>query len=433
MIDARAPLDLEAAGAAMWGLAAKLWPMRRSLTGDGVRASLRALSPWMELALHEVPSGAAAFDWTVPKEWRLNEAWLKGPDGRVVVDAAARDLHVVGYSTPFEGSLSRAALEPHLYSLPEQPDVIPYVTSYYRERWGFCLSHRQRQALPEGQYQVKIDAELFDGSLTYGEAELPGAEDGLVLVSSYMCHPQMANNELSGPVVAAFLHDQLARRARRYTYRFVIFPETIGSIVYLSRHLEALQSRLVAGLHLSCIGDERAFGMVETRYGETLADRVAGAALAHRPGARRWPFLERGSDERQYQAPGVDLPVVTLCRSKFASYPEYHTSADDLSLVTPQGLAGGLDYALECVETLEANAAYRATVLGEPQLGRRGLYPTTSVKGGASAAKRPLDVYAYCDGRNDIPALCARLGLAPREVMAHLQALARHGLVERLR
>lgn len=411
------------AGPRMHQLAQDLWRTPRSLTGDGVRATLARLSDIIPLEIHEVPSGTAVFDWTIPKEWRCRSARLIGPDGATIADFDRHRLEVVGYSTGIDAHLSLSELQPHLHSLPDQPDAIPYVTSYYRETWGFCLPHAVRKSLAEGTYRAQIDAQLFDGSLTYGVWDLPGQSADLIHISSYVCHPQMANNELSGPLVASELGRWLSSAPRKFSYRIVLFPETIGSLTYLSRELDDLQRRMAAGFHLSCIGDERAFGLVPTRDETSAVDRFALAALQHRPGFQRWRFHDRGSDERQYQAPGIDLPVVTLCRSKFGSYREYHTSFDDLDLVTPEGLAGGLDSVIEAVELIEANAAYRPTVLGEPQLGRRGLYPTTSTKGGAGDAKLTLDALAFSDGHTDLVDLCLRLNRRPRDVIAAIDAL----------
>ena len=414
----------ELPGLVMHQFAAELFPICRSLTGGGVREMLAAIRERLPgLVIHEVPSGTQAFDWTVPDEWNIRSARLTGPIGETVVDFKDSNLHVVGYSEPVDVELDLDGLQAHLHSLPEQPEAIPYITSYYKRNWGFCLPHRVREDLKPGKYRAVIDSTLAPGSLNYADLVLAGETTEEVLLSTYICHPSMANNELSGPVVTAALASWLmSLPARRYTYRIVFIPETIGSIVYLSRNLDVMKGRTVAGFNVSCVGDDRAYSFVRSRLGDTLADRVAACVFKHHSPETRhfeYSFLDRGSDERQYCAPGVDLPVVGVSRSKYGCYPEYHTSLDDLTLVTPTGLAGAFDVLRKCIEAIECNRRYRVNCLGEPQLGKRGLYPTVSTKTSGRSVQLMMDMIAYCDGKHDLVAIAERID-APLEKLASI-------------
>lgn len=402
------PQDIEA-------LFDRLWPILRSITGPGVRQTHDVLSEFVALERIEIPSGTEVFDWRIPKEWRVRKAQLTGPDGRLVADVDQNTLRLVNYSVPFRGRVSRAELEAHLHSRPDMPDAVPYVTSYYEPRWGFCLSQNERDALPEGEYDVVIDSELIDGSLTVSEAVLPGEEAGEVLISTYTCHPSLANNELSGPLAAAFLYRRLAAwPSRRLTYRFVFLPETIGSIAYLSLRGDHLRSTLVAGYVLTCVGLDRSFTYKRSRRGKALADRAAeivlrDAALPHSV----LDFFPTGSDERQYCSPGFDLPVGSLMRGMYGTYPEYHTSKDDKALISFPALSGTIDMYERICRTLEANAVYRNLLpYGEPNLGRRGLYPSLGAANQRERVETLMWALNLSDGRHDLLAIAERSGLA---------------------
>jgi aminopeptidase-like protein len=413
--------------------ATELFPICRSLTGDGVRTTLGYLKELLpSLQVHEVPSGTRALDWTVPDEWNIRDAYIADLDGRRLVDFHASNLHVVGYSEPVDRVMDREELEPHLHSLEDQPDAIPYATSYYKRTWGFCLTQPHRQRLGAGPFRVRIDSTLAAGSLTYADVVIPGETDEEVLLSTYVCHPSMANNELSGPVVTVALGRWLASLPRRrYTYRLVFAPETIGAIVYLSRHLDHLREHVRAGWVVTCIGDERAYSYVPSRLGGTLADRVSRCVLdASVPGWIEYSFLDRGSDERQWCSPGADLPVCSVMRSKYGTFPEYHTSLDGLDIVTAAGLQGGLDLLKRCIELIEVNRRWRAVHVGEPQLGPRGLYPTTSYKGSALETRTMMNVLAYCDGDHDVMMVAQCAGVGTGVVVGLLERLAAAGVIE---
>jgi len=397
----------------------RLWPLMRSITGEGVRKTHDILGELTQLKRIEVPSGSQVFDWTVPKEWVVNAAYLIDPHGKRVLDIADNTLHLVNYSTSFKGRVSREELDTHLFSLPELPEAIPYVTSYYRERWGFCLTQQQRDALPKGDYEVVVDTSHFDGALTISEAVLPGTTDAEVLISTYTCHPSMANNELSGPLLAAFLARRISGwPKRRLTFRFVFLPETIGAIAYLNMRGEHLRKKLIAGYVATCVGMDTQFTYQRSQRADTLADRAALYALKTSGvhyAAR--DFRPTGSDERQYCSPGFNLPVGTLMRGPFSEYPEYHTSLDNKKLISFGALSEAVDVYENICRSLDCNETFKNTSpFGEPNLGKRGLYPTIGGKHGDMEhllrAHAALWLCNQCDGARDLIAIAERSGIS---------------------
>tara|TARA_R110000868_G_scaffold7354_4_gene40012 strand:- start:26047 stop:27327 length:1281 start_codon:yes stop_codon:yes gene_type:complete len=424
-------------GSEMYGWARDLFPVCRSLTGNGTRqtlAYLRDIVP--EMTLHEVRSGTAAFDWIVPDEWNIAGGYIENEAGERVVDFADSNLHVVGYSQPVDGIFTLEELDPHLHSLPDRPDTVPYITSYYARNWGFCLTHNTRETMKAGRYRCVIDSTLGPGSLTYGEIFLPGTSSSEIFLSTYVCHPSMANNELSGPIVTIALARWLAgRRDRRYGIRIVFIPETIGSIVYLSRHLEHLKQHVIAGFNITCVGDDRAWSYLPSRRGDTLADRAALHVLGREhPDFVHYSYLDRGSDERQYCSPGVDLPVASVMRSKYGAYPEYHTSDDDLSVISPEGLGGAYEALKRCIECVEMNDTFRTQTLGEPQLGRHNLISNVGL-GPAKMSdfrRRLSNLLAYSDGTKDLIAVADEIGEPVWELLEPLSRLLDNNLVARI-
>lgn len=420
-------------GQKMHHWATDLFPINRSLTGEGVRETLNYFKNIIpELEIKSVPTGYKAFDWTVPEEWEVEDAYIETKHGERVVDFKENNLHLVGYSEAVDAWLNLEELEKHLYSLPEQPDAIPYVTSYYKKRWGFCLSENKRKKLIPGDYHVVINSKFKNGILNYGEIILPGKSNKEIFLSTYVCHPSMANNELSGPVVTIALSNWIkSLRNRKFTYRIVLIPETIGSIIYLSKHLEEMREKVLAGFNVTCIGDDRCYSYLPSRQGNTLSDRVALHVLKHTDSDfKHYSWLDRGSDERQYCAPGVDLPMATIMRSKYGEYPEYHTSYDNLELISPEGLEGGLNALKNAIEILEYNMIPQTTVLCEPQLGKRGLYPTVSVKGSANEARKMMNFISYCDGNHDLIEIAEKIKIPVWELYPIVEKLIENDIIQ---
>jgi aminopeptidase-like protein len=426
----RAALDPATLGPAIHALVRDLYPICRSITGDGFRQTLARLNEEIPLEVREVPSGTKVFDWTVPREWNIRDAYVKNSSGERVIDFRRHNLHVVNYSVPVQRKMSLAQLRPHLHTLPDQPDLIPYRTSYYQEAWGFCLPHRQLERMPEDEYEVCIDSTLHDGHLTYGECLLQGASAEEVLVSCHACHPSLCDDNLSGVAVAAFLAKHLAQVPLRYSYHFLFIPGTIGSITWLSLNEDRARA-IRHGLVLTCIGDRGNFTYKKSRRGNAEIDRAVRHILEH--SGRDYTTVEfspYGYDERQYCSPGFNLAVGCLMRSHHGQFPEYHTSADDLDFVDPDALANSLATILSVFEVLEHNRAYTSlNPKCEPQLGKRGLY---SVMGGSNIKQLEMAmmwVLNLSDGSSNLLDIAERSGLPFGMIGAAADLLFRHDLL----
>lgn len=395
----------------------RLFPICRSITGNGVRESLKIISEIIPLKIHEVPSGTEIFDWQIPKEWNIQDAYIKTPDGKKICDFKQHNLHIVNYSIPIHKKISFEELNQHLHTLPHKPSAIPYVTSYYKENWGFCITYNEYQHLPKkGEYEVVIDSSLTEGSLTYGDFILEGERKDEVLISTYICHPSMANNELSGPLVAMFLYKKLAElKYRKYTYRFVFIPETIGVLVYLHQHGEQLKKFCKAGYVITCIGDRGIFHYKKSKYGNTLADKAAIHTLRHSKNLYRiLDFYPGGSDERQYCSPAFNLPVGSLMRTPYREYPEYHTSLDNKDFISFKSLKESIKMYFEMMMTLESNEKYINSIpYGEPQLGKRNLYINHLSR---EQVMQIMYILQYSDGRNDLIDIAERIGVPVKDL-----------------
>ncbi len=415
----------EQAGAEMHALMHELYPLCRSLTGDGVRRTFELIEREVPLERTEVPSGTQVYDWTLPREWNIRGASLTGPGGERIADFADSNLHVLNYSVPVRGTFSLEELRPHLFTDPERPEVIPYRTSYHNENWGFCLPHNVYERLAEGEYEAVIDSSLEDGQVVYAERFLPGESEDEVLVSTYVCHPSLANDNLSGVVLAAALAKHLAGQSLRRSYRFLFSPATIGPLTWLSRNEERL-ARVTAGLVATCVGDPGPFTYKRSRRGNAEIDRAVEAVLGEED--RVEDFSPLGTDERQFCSPGFDLPVGVLSRTPPDRFPQYHSSADDLDFVRPGPLGESFSRYLDVIDVLERNRAYRnLSPKGEPQLGKRGLY--RSVGGGSFTEGPLLWVLNLSDGEHDLLAIAERSGLGFPQVADAADALVEAGLL----
>lgn len=410
----------------MYELVKKLFPICRSITGNGFRESLEILNKELNniMNIHQIKSGTSVFDWTVPDEWNIKDAYIITPDGKKICDFKKNNLHIMNYSTPINQEMSLSELDSHLYSLPDMEDAIPYVTSYYKKRWGFCISHKERLKLKNGIYKVFIDSSHNpNGVLNYADFVIPANNktDDEILISTYLCHPSMVNNEISGPVVATYLAKWILENKDtlnlKYNYRFVFIPETIGSICYLSKNLIQLQKNVKAGFNLSCLADNLAYSLIHTPCSNTLSDKAAMHVLKDKKNFKEYDFLDSGSDERQYCSPLINLPICGICRSKYNEYTQYHTSLDDLNFINnAEGLENSLDTMIEIIKTIETNQIYISNVFCEPNLGKRGLYPTLSILKNDKSSYYYRKFIALCDGKNDCIDIAERLGIKAYEL-----------------
>jgi aminopeptidase-like protein len=420
--------DSAAVGQEIHELLAELYPITRSITGNGVRKTFDIVQRRLPLEISEVPTGTKVFDWTVPREWNIRDAWIDAPGGERVVDFRACNLHVLGYSTPVRARMTLEELRAHIFTHATEPDWIPYRTSYYNENWGFCMSRSRLDALPAGEYDVCIDSTLEDGSLTYAEAFVAGESQDEILVSTYSCHPSLANDNVSGIAFVATLGRYLRQMRLRYSYRLLFSPGSIGPITWLARN-EDLLGRIKHGLVASCLGDPGQLTYKRSRRGNADVDRAAEVALRDRGGAHAVrDFTPLGGDERQFCSPGIDLPVGALSRSPADEFPGYHSSADDLDLVRPEHLGDSFHAYLSIFAALERNRVYRSTnPKGEPQLGKRGLY--RSVGGGSFAEAALLWVLNLADGEHDLLAMAERSKLPFEQIADAAKTLEEHGLL----
>ena len=421
----------------------ELFPICRSITGNGVRKTLKIIKKkFPRLKLHEVPSGTKVFDWNVPKEWNIDDAYVIDKNKKKIIDFKKNNLHLISYSTPINKILTKKKLFKNIHSLPKQPDAIPYITSYYKKYWGFCINHKQKlffekQYKDNDKFKVVIKSNFKkNGSLTYGELIIPGRSKKEILISTYVCHPSLANNELSGPIVSLCLINHFSKiKNLKKTLRFIFIPETIGSITYLSKHLEHLKQNVIGGYNLTCIGDERQYSCMLSKYENTLSDTAIIETFKKlKIKFKKYSFLERGSDERQYNSPGIDLPIASIFRTKYAKYPEYHTSLDNFNLVTERGISGGFKVAKTAIELLLNKIIPKYNFLCEPQMGKRNLRPSLAIKNKEalspfSLSKNLTNFLQYADGKNDLTKISKLIKRNYKQTFKIYNILKKHKLI----
>ena len=383
----------------------ELFYINRSITGNGVRETLKSISKKVNnFQINEVSSGTKCFDWKVPKEWNVNDAFIADEKGNKIIDFKDNNIHLVGYSKAVDKVVPYNELMNKLYTIPEMPNVIPYITSYYSEDWGFCVTENQKNNLKKQNYYVKIDSSLKNGSLTYGEVLIKGESKKEIIFSTYICHPSLANDNLSGPVLATYLAMYLQKiKKLRFSYRFIFIPETIGAIAYLNKNLNNLKKNTYAGFILTCVGDNNNYSYLSSRNGDNICDIAALHVLNYsKVQYKKYSFLDRGSDERQYSSPGIDLPFCSVMRSKYGEFDEDHTSLDNLDFVSPEGFEGSYNMHKKIIDLFECNFKYKSIILAEPQLGKRGLYPNKSTKKSHEKVRDMMNLISYSDGKKSL-------------------------------
>ena len=426
----------------IYKLGKKLFTINRSITGNGVRLTLLNIKKELKkLKIHEVRSGTRFYDWKIPPEWNVKKAYVKDKNGKIIIDIKNNNLHLVGYSTPCNFFVNKSKLLEHIHSIKNQPNAIPYITSYYKKYWGFCVTDNLRKKIKKNylnndKFLIKIDSNFKKkGSLTYGEFILPGKSKKEILISTNICHPQMANNELSGPLVALALAKHFSKYKNEKTLRFVFIPETIGAIAYLNLNYNELKRNVIAGYTLSCIGDQRSYSFIPTKYGSTISDKAAKKAFEElNLKYKKFSFLKRGSDERQYNSPGIDLPIASILRTKYLEFPEYHTSLDNFNLMTKRGLLGGYKIVKKTIEIIMNEIIPVSKEICEPKLQKKNLYKSLSIRNNFESTNLPriiLNFLQYADGKNTIHDISKHIKIPINKTLEIYKLLYKQNLLEK--
>ena len=422
-------------GKKAYNWAKHIFPLNRSLTGEGVSKTLVYFEKiCSDLKIRNIKSGTKVFDWRIPSEWNVKEAYISNLRGKKIIDFKKNNLHLVGYSQPINKILNYKSLKKHLYSLKSQPNAIPYITSYYKKDWGFCISHKEKKLFKKGKYKVVIDSNFKKGNLKYGEIYFKGKKNKEILISTNICHPSMGNNETSGPVVSLALAKWIKKKKNKnYSYRILFLPETIGALGYLKKNIKKLKQNLIAGFQIVCVGDDKHFSFLQSKKGNTLADCAARYVLkTQKKKVKYYSFLRRGSDERQYNSPGIDLPVCSIMKSKYGEYPEYHTSLDDLKFISAKGLSSSIKIYKEVINLIESTKRIKikTKTLGEPMLSRHKLYPLLSTKKTNEIVKTRMNVLAYANGKFDLIQIAEIINEKISKVLSEISILKKKKIIK---